>query len=395
MRLPMLIALLLPLSSLAQPLVTPCTGWLATVDEETQQIVLSWHPSPDDNFGGYHICAGTPSTPCWDYDTVFERLDTTYVCIDHSPLERHLYALHIFDVDSNVSELTPYFGNIVLEADVPECETDVHVQWTPYQGMPTGYPRYTLWVKLEPFDDDYDLYYTTVDSNALSHIIDIPEGVTRAWFKVMAEGNGGYRSLSNVVHVERRTIDKAEFLEISQITYDSINTEITLSFHLDTSFHEDHYSLYRSIDGRPYREIGTFRHTSPQYIDRDINPYDSLYCYQIGVLDACGLNEQYSEPWECIVVPTPPPPATAFPNIIVAGDPDNGCFRPVIRGLMGDIYQLNIYNRFGFLVFHTDNQDEGWTPTADTPQGVYAYHLRCRFNTGYIQSYAGTFAVIK
>ena len=92
---------------------------------------------------------------------------------------------------------------------------------------------------------------------------------------------------------------------------------------------------------------------------------------------------------------TPPEPATAFPNIIVAGDPDNGRFLPIVQGLMGDLYQLSIYNRHGLLVFRTEDQNEGWTPTADTPQGVYAYHLRCRLNTGYIQNYAGTFALIK
>lgn len=375
--------------------VTLCSGWLASVDESTQQIVLSWHPSPDSNVWGYYICAGIPEGNCLDYDTVFGRLDTTYICTDHSPLERHLYALHVFDSANNASALTPRFGNMVLEASVPECETDVQVHWTPYEGMPEGRPVYTLWVRLEPSDDDYDCYYTTSDSNALSYSFEIPEEVTRAWIKVRAEAPGGYRSLSNVVMVERRTIDRAAFLEISDIEYDSINTQVLLSFHLDTAFHADHYTLYRSIDGSPWREIGTFHQENPRYSDRDINPYDSLHCYQIGVLDACGMNEQYSFPSACVVVPTPPEPATAFPNIIVVGDPDNGCFRPVIRGLMGDLYQLAIYNRAGLLVFRTENQDEGWTPSTDTPQGVYAYHLRCRFNTGYIQSYAGTFAVIK
>ena len=375
--------------------VTLCTGWLATVDESTQQIMLSWHPSEDSTTWGYFICAGSPTSPCLGYDSVFGRFDTTYICTDHSPLERHTYALHVFDSLHQASGQTPFFGNMVLEASVPECETDVQVHWSPYTGMPEGRPVYTLWVRLEPSDDDYDCYYTTSDSNALSYSFEIPEEVTRAWLKVRAEDPGGYRSLSNVVMVERRTIDRAAFLEISDIEYDSINTQVLLSFHLDTAFHADHYTLYRSIDGSPWREIGTFSQTTPYFNDRDINPYDSLHCYQIGVLDACGMNEQYSFPSACVVVPTPPEPDIAFPNIIVAGDPDNGCFRPVLRGLMGDLYQLTIYNRMGLLVFHTEDQNEGWTPTADIPQGVYAYHLRCRFNTGYIQSYAGTFAVVK
>ncbi|MBR5093245.1 MAG: gliding motility-associated C-terminal domain-containing protein [Bacteroidales bacterium] len=386
--------LALPLGGWGQAAdVTLCPGWVATVDESSQQIVLSWRPSPDSTVMGYHICTGSP---CVDYDTVFGRLDTTYICSDHSPLERHYYGLHVFDSTLQASAETPFFGNIVLEATVPECETDVQVSWSPYIGMPEGSPLYTLWVRLEPSDDDYDCYYTTSDSSALHHSFEIPEEVTRAWLKVQAEGLGGYRSQSNVVMVERRTVDRASFVEISHIEYDSINTQVLLSCHLDTAFRADHYTLYRSIDGSPWREVGSFSTHNPTYTfaDRDINPYDSLHCYQLGVLDACGMNEQYSST-TCLVVPTPPEPATAFPNIIVAGDPDNGCFRPIVLGLMGDLYQLSIYNRHGLLVFRTEDQNEGWTPTADTPQGVYAYHLRCRLNTGYIQNYAGTFALIK
>ncbi len=379
-------------STVAQD-IAPCTGWLATVDEASQQIVLSWHPSPDTTVMGYHICTGTP---CLDYDTVFGRLDTTYRCLDHSPLTRHTYRLHVFDSNYNVSALTPHFGNMVLTADVPECETTVTTEWTPYSAMPSGSPLYTLWVRLEPFDDEYDAYYTTTDSNALHYTFEVPESATRAWLKVTADGPDNYRSLSNVVVVERRTIEQADFVEISEVTYDSLLIAVDLDFHLDSSFPADHYSLYRSIDGSPWKEITSFQTPLSEYnyTDYNINPYDSLYCYQLGVLDACGMNEKYSRT-KCVVVPDPPPPFWYFPNVIVAGDADNGRFLPVLQGLLDDFYELHIYNRFGQLVFHTNNPTEGWTPPSSMPQGVYTYHLRCQFNTGDIKNLSGTFALIK
>ena len=53
--------LALPLGARGQAAdVTLCPGWLATVDESSQQIVLSWRPSPDSTVMGYHICTGTP-----------------------------------------------------------------------------------------------------------------------------------------------------------------------------------------------------------------------------------------------------------------------------------------------------------------------------------------------
>lgn len=389
-----ILLLVLPALASAQD-VAGCTGWLASVDEASQRIVLSWHRTQDPHAMGYHICTGTSDT-CRQYAVLMDCDDTSYICPDHSPLERHHYGLHVFDSNYNTSPLTPFFGNMVLQTEVPQCETGVSAWWSPYENMPKGDPRYSLWVRLEPFDTAYDCYYVTSDTARLHYSFEMPEAVTRAWLKVEAEGEGGYRSLSNVVCVERRTVDRASFVEIEDLEYDSIETFVRLDFHLDNNFAADHYTLYRSIDGSPWREINTFATSLARYsyIDRDINPFDSLHCYQLGVKDACGMNEQYS-PTACLVVPTPPLPAVAIPNIVVAGDEVNGCFRPVVRGLLGTLYELHIYNRQGLLVFQTSNPTEGWTPPPNCPQGAYAYHLRCQFNNGFIKNYTGVFTLIR
>ncbi|MBQ8703271.1 MAG: gliding motility-associated C-terminal domain-containing protein [Bacteroidales bacterium] len=374
----------------AQAPVAPVTDWRATVDSATQQIVLSWRPSADSATLGYHLCTGNP---CLDYDTVFGRLDTSYVCVDHSPLERHTYRLHVFDSVYNVSELTPAFGNIVLEADVPECETTVSARWTPYPGIPDGRPFYTLQTRLEPFDSTFYNQFTTGDSTALETTFSMPESVTRAWLRVVAFGNNGFRSLSNTVMVERRTVDSASVVAISDIEYDSLHTAIDLTFLVDTAFE---YTLYRSVDGTPWRSVETFHPTASPYTYRDmgINPYDSLHCYQLEVLDACGLNPHYSST-ACVVVPNPPVPAIAIPNVIVAGSDDNGTFQPKIQGLKGDLYELTIYNRKGLLVYSTTDPAAGWTPPDSAPQGAYSYFLRCRYNTNDIKTYAGTVTLIR
>lgn len=379
--------------------VAPVSRWLATVDESTQQIVLSWGPSFDRQIMGYHICSGSP---CSDYDTVFGRLDTTYVCFDHSVTEPHTYRIHVFDSTYRVSPLTPSFGNIVLSAEVPRCTTVVTASWTPYQGMPGGLYLYRLLVRLEPFDSDFAPYFTADSTGPFSYSFVIPEGTTRVWLKVQAVGYGeshnGYPlvSQSNLVKVERLTIDTAAFLSISSVEYDSINWRNILTFDIDTAYHVDHYTLYRSIDGTPWDSIATLSFDKPpfSYVDADINVYDSLYCYQLMVLDACGLNPHYSDT-RCVVVPNPPPPAWAFPNVVVAGDAANGTFLPRLRGLKGDLYEIFVYNRYGLLVFSSTDPTLGWTPAADTPQGAYAYSLRCRFNNNRIKIFTGTVTVIK
>jgi hypothetical protein len=382
---------------IAQSPVAPVTGWLATVDSATQQIVLRWNVSADSAVVGYHICTGSSDTGCFDYDTVLGRFDTSYICVDHSPLERHHYRLHAFDSANNVSELTPFFGNVVLTAEVPACGTSVSAHWNPYEGYwpdsVLGQPNSYIQTLMEPFDTAFIIRQGYTNSVTGEWSDEISEAVTRIWLRVMLLSNRGFRAYSNIVMVERQTVDTALVVNISEIAYDSIHTVIDLTFEVDTGFE---YTLYRSIDGSPWRNMETFHpHQSPfHYSDRTINPYDSLHCYQLEVFDACGLNPRYSTTaW--VVVPDPPAPAIAIPNIIVAGDDRNGTFLPKIRGLKGDLYELYIYNRMGLLVYHTTDQDAGWMPPESTPQGAYTYFLRCRYNTNDIKTYAGTVTLIK
>ncbi len=375
----------------AQESVAPCTGWLATVDEVTQQIVLSWHPSPDSDVMGYHICTGIP---CIDYDTVFGRLDTSYICLDHNPLEQHTYRLHVFDSAYNVSALTPSFGNMVLTADIPECESTVTASWTPYEGMPDGVFDYRLMIRIEPYDSIYLEDYATSADGTLSYSFELPEGATIVSIKVLARNTTGHLvSQSNVVRVERMTVDSASCNDITSIIFDTLQTAIKLNLQVDTAFV---HTLWRSIDGTPWHEIATIQSTTQTLVftDTDINRFDSLHCYQLSVSDACGLNERFS-PTVCIVVPNPPKPNIAIPNIIIVGNERNGAFRPNAVSLMGDLYELYIYNRNGALVFSSKDPTAEWRPGTETEQGAYTYYLRCRFSNNRIHTYAGTFLVIR
>lgn len=387
-----IILCLLSFSVSAQRPVAPCTDWLATVDEATQQIVLSWSPSADTDAMGYHICTGNP---CLDYDTVFGRFDTSYTCFAHAPTEPHHYRLHVFDSARNVSALTPSFGNMVLQAESSPCDSVAILSWTPYVGMPGGLGGYHVQAWLEPFDTAFVTLGRLDTLAPLSYRVQLSGPVTRVKVKVLAvSADRRLVSQSNVVEFERLTADTADFVEIASITYDSIRILNHLVFNTDTTYPTDHYTLYRSIDGSPWRIVATLTPPVSEFLDRDINPYDSLHCYQLAVDDACGLNTKYS-PTECVVVPTPPEPSIYFPNAILAGDPANGTFLPVVRGLQGTLYELHIYNRMGMLVYRTTEPTQGWTPTSDTPQGAYTYRLRCRFNTNFVKQYLGTVLLIK
>ena len=386
----LLLPLMLSATAVGQHHVELCTDWVATVDEQSQQIVLNWRPSATPTAMGYHICSGIP---CLDYDTVFGRFDTTYLCADHTPLERHFYRLHVFDTAYDASALTPSFGNIVLQADIPECATEVSASWTPYYGMPDSVGYYQLLVRLEPYDTTYHVYYSTVAGGPLSYSFEIATGVTRVNLKVLAHNTTSTLvSQSNVVSVERQTVDSAAYVDIEQAVFDSLHSAVRLSFLIDTTFSADHYTLWRSVDASPWHVLATG--IWQEYTDVDVNPFDSIYCYQLSVQDACGLNEKYSST-ACTLIPDPPEPGVAIPNVLIAGDPDNGVFRPATSGLDGTLYELAIYDRKGLLIYQSADQSAAWQPSSATPQGAYTYILRVRYNTGVVKSHVGTVILIK
>lgn len=398
MRRAMLILLLLaaPLIMAAQDdtPVALCTEWVATVDD-SQHIVLRWSPSPDPRATGYIISTGDTLRT---YATVNGRTDTTLVCRNHSALERHVYGLIVFTNDEEYSAMTPKFGNMVLNAEIPRCETTVNASWSAYIGMPSGIGRYSLMGLIEPYDDDYMELYATDSAGTMAYNFALPEGATRVHLKVRTVSKDRHLvSYSNTVSVERGTVDSAAFVKIDTVVADSLHSLVLVQMPIDTAFREGRYTLWRSLDGSPWNPIVTFNTGSPTYtyIDRDIMPFrDSLHCYQLSVVDGCGMNPRYSAA-RCTVVPEPPEPACYIPNAVVAGDADNGIFLPVVIGPMGDLYELTIYNRQGMQVFHTTDPEAGWRPDASTPQGAYTYSLHVRYIDNRIKTHTGTVMVLK
>ncbi len=381
--------LMLPFATMAE--VDSVTHYLATVDSATQKIMLSWSPSATADVQGYYICSDTIIDFCRNNDTVRGgRTDTVYTFYNHNPLKRHFYAIRAYDEEEKVSSQTVRFGTMILQANIPPCALGVNATWTPYVGMPSGVDFYRLVISQDNHSDN-DTVYSGTDT---SFSFEMRPDATEVRLHVEAVSTDGLlTSWSNIVHVERRTTDTASHLAVTEISYDSNTNNILLTFDLDDSWTTTPYRLWRRIDDASWRELAVLDPHATSYTDLNINPYNDHFCYRLSVTDACDMNPRYTEP-TCVEVPTPPQPAVALPNVIIAGDERNGTFLPATRGLDG-LYELYVYNRWGSLVFHTTDPTQGWTPDSDIPQGAYAYLLRCRFNTGYIQSYSGTVTIIK
>lgn len=389
--------LLLSVSALrlmAQTPVAPVTEWLATVDPASQQIVLSWQPSTDTHAMGYHICTGSP---CLDYDTVFGRMNTSYICADHLATEPHTYRLHVFDSARNVSALTPPFGPILLKASIDPCDPTVEASWTPYEGMPGSVDSYQLMVCTDPLADTFATLYSIGDNpNAFAFTFSIPDSIPQVILQVTASSTMAGHSVttfSNRVVLNRPAAATAVAATIAQITYDSLLSQAVLHFTPDTVCPICPYTLWHSADRSNWVPVAHLAPLPSSYGDPSINPFDSLHCYRLSCLDSCQY-ERFS-PMQCIALPPPSSPSAFFANTLLADDPLNGTFRPVLKGTIATDYNLYIYNRMGIQVFHTDDPTAGWTPGSDMPQGVYTYLLRCRFIDNYIKTFTGTITLIR
>ena len=387
----LLLLLLLPFALRGQQPVALCTDWLATVDSASQQLELRWVPAPGPAVAGYHVCTGDP---CLSLGTVLGGQATGFRPAGLDPGVPHRFRVHAFDSLGNVSALTPFFGGMVLTAAVDPCDTVASVSWTPYVGMPGGLDSYRLLARFDPFDSLFRPLALCDSLGPLTARVGFPASATGVSLVVeAASADGRLVARSAMVQAVRATADTARFFGVTDALYDSASRSVTLAFSLDTAFRSAPYRLLFSRAGGDFQPLAVV--DASGYVDRHVNPYDSLRCYLLAVADGCGLHERRSPP-RCVDIPRPPDPLADFPNVLLAGDPDRGRFLPRVQGLMGDLFELRVFDRQGRQHFASDSPSLGWDPDAThSPQGSYVYLLRVRFINNSVRTYTGTITVIR
>tara|TARA_B110000879_G_C10780484_1_gene358796 strand:- start:185 stop:541 length:357 start_codon:yes stop_codon:yes gene_type:complete len=90
-------------------------------------------------------------------------------------------------------------------------------------------------------------------------------------------------------------------------------------------------------------------------------------------------------------------PPTAFsPN----GDNINDVFKPIVKDIIQESYQMYIYDRWGELVFETKDYKEGWDgtridKTTEAKQDSYSFLILFNTFKNEIEKKTGTFVLIK
>ncbi len=145
------------------------------------------------------------------------------------------------------------------------------------------------------------------------------------------------------------------------------------------------YYVYRGVDSEvPVRydsATATADGTVPRFYEDNRVESGTTYCYQLTYVDACG-NESARSATVCAEVPRQG--RLIFPNAFTPnGDGLNDVF--VYRAQLVRTVTLRIYNRWGELLFQTDQLDEGWDGSyrgANAPQGTYLYQAEVEDQLG-------------
>lgn len=270
---------------------TPCQQLVATVDEISQNIVLSWEMNPDTDIMGYYLCRGTP---CLDYDTVWGRTNTTYTCIDLSPSEPYTFRLLAFDSCMNQSPLTEYFTNLVLRVATEDCSDRLSLRWNAYEGLPGGVGEYVVQVRYGTSAS----WTEVLACHDLSAEIEVPSYVNHVEVRLAAQNpDHTLKAYSNIVAHDYATSDSAAFLYISHASMSADGKSVQLALYVDADFPTTEYAIYRAVGNGPFEHYADLPYTGQShliYTDYRISSTAEVYRYKISALDGCGRNEKFS-----------------------------------------------------------------------------------------------------
>ena len=380
---------------------SPCALRLCSVDTLLSRIRLSWYPSPDTDVMGYYICMGVP---CRDYDTVWGRLNTEYLCaeqLDESNNVEYSFRILAFDSCYQASPLTPYYHNPQLMVRTEPCSRQLRCSWNRYVNMPDNVGEYCLHYKLRG-ETEWRVHRTD-GSGELSFdtvVSDMAVKGLRAYLSVVSSSDS-LIAFSMVHEFDFDYGDTAEYVRIADLRYDENRPAVTLTIETDPDFEGSRCYVYRATGLDEDFEQTAELDCSEQYIvytDNDISRAAGRYVYRVGVPDICGQRIKYSDT-VVLTLPEVLPSEAFFPNAIIYGDSDLGQFCPYYISPLSDGYSLDIYNRIGQRIFHTNNIHDCWNGTDELgsaqTQGVYVYKAYCRHADGSEKVYTGTVLLLK
>ncbi|HTF80966.1 MAG TPA: gliding motility-associated C-terminal domain-containing protein, partial [Cytophagales bacterium] len=97
-------------------------------------------------------------------------------------------------------------------------------------------------------------------------------------------------------------------------------------------------------------------------------PRNKAHAYSVKVVDEFGCIQGHTFVYDCSVYLGP------IPNIITPKEPDGLNDTFAVQGLLGEYWQLHVYNRYGVRVFESKHYNNDWDASGEGA-GIYFYEL--------------------
>ena len=288
---------------------SPATPIIVAVTVVNGHAEIIWDPSVSPQVNSYvvynYLISNGLAVP---FDTVQGRLDTTLIDLQPTadPNTQSL-AFTVSAKDSsgcvlnNISSYnTAYQSTIYTTAAITECQQQVNIAWTKYVNWPQGVLRYQVWVNKN--NAGFDTVYQGSNTSFSFEYTNFNDGDSLdIYVEAISAADTNVISNSNVVSFKAQIVEPPKFIYITNLSVDTTNNEIFVTWTVDTMGQLLFYKILRSPSLNNLVVATQFGVPSPipqleTYDDSgDVYVQDNPYYYEVVAYDSC--QNTYTSPY--------------------------------------------------------------------------------------------------
>lgn len=159
------------------------------------------------------------------------------------------------------------------------------------------------------------------------------------------------------------------------------------------------YEIYRYSQGEtvPFQVAVTSDNTYTDYLEENLSSSDRTFYFVKANEDGLGRDnktQSANSTFAYVIHET----KIFIPNAITPNEPDNNVFKPQCHFIQQGSYRMSIFDRYGALIFMTEDLNEGWNGSFKgeyCKQGVYIYMIEFVNSLGEKETRKGTIALIE
>lgn len=343
-----------------------------------QEIEIAYNLADPDVY--YRLEVAENSSTDFSFATIdLNSEDTVFPFIDSElDTRNNYYCFRIVAVnlcDESLNQFSNIACSILLQASAEDLQNRLDWQTEGYNNFSVGRDGESL------------------SSTTATEYIDSTVVCQEEYTYTVTASSGGATSVSN--RVQLTAIALATRAAPTELNASLNGTSIRLDWPEVPD--AERYYIYRTEASGSRLLIDSLQASGSQrytFTDLERLQLEVRYCYQLSYLDECGNESELSEQ-SCIILPRQA--RIFFPTAFTPdGDGLNDIF--VYKASLISSVNFTVYNRWGELIFATEEVGTGWDGTygaSTAPQGTYLFKLEVEDELGNAFSRTGSFTLMR